>query len=78
MQLRPVEWANVVFTSAKTGQRVQRVLDAVEAAAAEHRRRLPTATLNMVLQEAVGWRAPPSSGSGQRARIFYGTQARPV
>ena len=32
-QLRPVEWANIVFTSAKTGQRVKRVLDAVTAAA---------------------------------------------
>lgn len=74
-QLRPVEWANVVFVSAKTGQRVARVLDASVAAAEEHRRRLTTATLNLVLQEAVGWRAPPSHGSGKRGRIYYGTQA---
>ena len=50
LQLRPVEWANIVFTSATTGQRVKRVLDAATAAAEEHRRRVTTATLNLVLQ----------------------------
>ena len=35
-ELRPVEWANIVFTSALTGQRVKRVLDAATAAAEEH------------------------------------------
>lgn len=74
-QLRPVEWANVVFTSAKTGQRVKRVLDAAIAAAAEHRRRITTATLNLVIQDATGWRSPPSTGSGKRGKIYYGTQA---
>lgn len=74
-QLRPVEWANIVFTSAKTGQRVLRVLDAAEAAAEEHRRRVTTATLNMVIRDATGWRLPPSSGMGRRGRVYYGTQA---
>jgi GTP-binding protein len=74
-QLRPVEWANVVFTSARTGQRVTKVLDAATAAAEEHRRRITTATLNLVVQDAVGWRSPPSAGSGKRGRIYYGTQA---
>lgn len=74
VQLRPVEWANIVFTSAVTGQRVKRVLDAVTAAAEEHRRRVTTATLNLVLSDAVGWRAPPSTGSGKRGRIYYATQ----
>lgn len=74
-ELRPVEWANVVFTSALTGQRVFKVLDAATAAAEEHRRRITTATLNMVIQDATGWRSPPSTGSGKRGRIYYGTQA---
>ena len=74
-ELRPVEWANIVFTSALTGQRVKRVLDAAAAAAEEHRRRITTATLNMVIQDATGWRAPPSSGQGRRGRVYYGTQA---
>ena len=74
-ELRPIEWANIVFTSALTGQRVKRVLDAATAAAEEHRRRITTATLNMVIQDATGWRAPPSTGSGRRGRVYYGTQA---
>ena len=74
-QLRPVEWANIVFTSAKTGQRVKKILDAVSAAADEHRRRVTTATMNLVLADASAWRSPPSSGSGRRGRVYYGTQA---
>lgn len=73
-ELRPVEWANIVFTSAKTGQRIGRILDAVTASAEEHRRRITTATLNLVIQDATGWRQPPSSGNGRRGRIYYGTQ----
>lgn len=71
-----MEWANVVFTSALTGQRVRRVLDAATAAAEEHRRRVSTSTLNLVIRDAVGWRAPPSSGQGKRGRIYYATQVR--
>lgn len=69
-----MEWANIVFTSAISGQRVRRVLDAVTAAAQEHCRRVTTATINLVLRDAVGWRAPPSTGSGKRGRIYYATQ----
>ena len=36
-QLRPVSWANVVYTSAKTGQRLPKVLEAVAAAGKQHR-----------------------------------------
>ncbi|PSC70640.1 GTPase Der [Micractinium conductrix] len=74
-QLRPIDWANIVFISAKTGQRVKRVLDAATAASEEHRRRVTTSTLNLVLREAQGWRMPALSGSGKRGRIYYGTQA---
>ncbi|KAL4423769.1 hypothetical protein ABPG75_001070 [Micractinium tetrahymenae] len=74
-QLRPIEWANIVFISAKTGQRVKRVLDAATAASEEHRRRITTSTMNLVLREAQGWRMPPTTGSGRRGRIYYGTQA---
>ena len=73
--LRAVEWANVVFCSAASGQRVPRVLEAVAAAAREHRRRVPTATLNLALREAVGWRPPPALPGGKRPRVLYATQA---
>lgn len=74
-QLRCIEWANVVFTSAKTGQRVKRILDAAAASSEEHRRRISTATLNLVIQDATGWRSPPSTGTGKRGKVYYGTQA---
>jgi len=59
-----------------TGQRVSRVLEAVHGAALQHRRRISTATLNMVLREAVAWRTPPSrKGDTRKGRVYYGTQA---
>ncbi len=72
--LRPVEWAPVVFTSATTGQRVPKILDAVSAAGAEYRRRLPTATVNLVVREALAWRSPPGQ-RGKFGRVYYCTQA---
>ncbi|KAL6769495.1 TGD3 [Auxenochlorella protothecoides x Auxenochlorella symbiontica] len=73
-ELRPVEWANMVFCSATTGLRIPRILDAVRAACAEHRRRVPTATLNMVVRDAVAWRAPPALSKNKQARVYYATQ----
>jgi KH-domain-like of EngA bacterial GTPase enzymes, C-terminal len=111
-----------VYTSAKTGQRLPKVLEAVAAAGKQHRsasatipsvvcgpnivwypcngrlqqpptafkavrpgeqrgfgihrRRVITATLNMVVREAVGWRSPPSlRGDPRKGRIYYATQA---
>lgn len=58
------------------GRRVDEVLKAILAAGEEHRRRISTATLNLVLREAVAWKAPPSQrGSGKQGRIYYATQA---
>lgn len=75
-QLREVDWAPVICTTASRGRRVQEVLAAILAAGEQHRRRVPTATLNMVLREAVAWKAPPSQrGSGRQGRIYYATQA---
>lgn len=77
-QLRPINWAQVVFTSAVTGQRLPKILDAVQAAGEQHRRRVTTATLNMVVREAVGWRSPPSArGDPRKGRVYYGTQVSP-
>ena len=47
-QLRHINWAKVVFTSALSGQRVNKILEVVSAAAEEHSRRISTATMNMV------------------------------
>lgn len=75
-QLRHVSWAEVVCTSALKGKRVDDVLAAVLAAGAQHRRRISTATLNMVLKEATQWKAPPMQrGSLKKGKIYYATQA---
>mmetsp|Transcript_3511 Transcript_3511/g.15647 ORF Transcript_3511/g.15647 Transcript_3511/m.15647 type:complete len:811 (-) Transcript_3511:963-3395(-) len=73
-KLRVFEWASVVYTSALTGQRVQKVLRAAAEASVHHRKRLSTATLNSVIQEATLWKSPPSK-AGRKGRVYYVTQA---
>jgi GTP-binding protein len=74
-----IEWAKRIYTSALTGQRVPKILDLVDQAVAEHRRRVTTAVVNEVLEEAVSWHTPPTTRQGRQGRIYYGTQvtARP-
>lgn len=69
-----MEWAEMIFTSAATGQRVQNILEAVDRAAAEHRRRVTTSVINDVLEEAVSWHSPPTTRQGKQGKIYYGTQ----
>ncbi|MEM9002625.1 MAG: ribosome biogenesis GTPase Der [Cyanobacteria bacterium P01_F01_bin.86] len=74
-----VDWAKRIYTSALTGQRVPKVLDLVDQSVSEHRRRVTTAVVNEVLEEAVSWHTPPTTRQGRQGRIYYGTQvtARP-
>jgi GTP-binding protein len=71
-----MEWASVLFTSALTGKRVDKILDLVDSSVAEYRRRVTTSVINEVLEEAVGWHSPPTSRQGKQGRIYYGTQVR--
>jgi GTP-binding protein len=61
------------FVSALSGRGVTRLWDAVDAVAAQHRVRLPTAKLNQVIGRAVAAQAPPIVRDA-RARLFYATQ----
>ncbi len=70
-----LSFAPIVSISAKTGQRVERVLEAALEIAAERRRRIPTAALNSWLRE-VTQRRPPPTVRGKQARFFYATQAQ--
>lgn len=75
LQLRHVSWAEVVCTTASRARRVSQVLSAVVAAGEQHRRRVNTATLNLVLKEATAWKSPPTHRTGGRkGRIYYATQ----
>ena len=69
-----MEWAQIIFVSAMTGQRVSKILNMVDLAAESHRRRVSTSVINEVLEEAVSWHSPPTSRQGKQGRIYYGTQ----
>ena len=71
-----MDWAEMIFVSALTGKRVEKILDLVDTAAEEHRRRVSTAVINEVLQEAIGWHSPPTTRQGRQGKIYYGTQVR--
>jgi GTP-binding protein len=71
--LRFMDYVPVLFVSAKTGQRVQQVLELALHVQAERLARIPTANLNRLLQDALA-RHPPKSKGGQQLRFFYVTQ----
>lgn len=74
-ELAFADYAPYVFISAKTGQRVERVLELVRIAAENAAMRLPTGKFNELLQDAVALRQPPAA-KGVQPKIFYGFQAR--
>lgn len=68
-----MDYAPMLFISAKTGQRVSKVLPLVQEVAEQHALRISTSVLNQVLQDAV-MATPPPASKGRRARFSYGTQ----
>jgi GTP-binding protein len=66
-------WAPVLFVSAKTHQRVLKILDIVQTVAENHSMRIPTSTVNAVIEDAVAI-TPPPTDKGRRLRIKYSTQ----
>jgi GTP-binding protein len=68
-----VDYAPVVSISAKTGQRVQRVLELAVDVWGERRRRIGTGELNRLVAAAVE-RNPPAIVHGRRAKVRYATQ----
>ncbi|BAZ68972.1 MAG: ribosome biogenesis GTPase Der [Pelatocladus maniniholoensis HA4357-MV3] len=73
-RLHFTEWLETIFVSALTGQRVEKILELVNQAADEHKRRVTTSVINEVLEEAVRWHSPSVSRSGKQGKIYYGTQ----
>ena len=71
-----MDWAEMIFVSALTGKRVDSILNLVDTAAEQHRRRVSTAVINEVLQEALSWQSPPTNRQGRQGKIYYGTQVR--
>lgn len=66
-------YAPALFVSAKTNQRMSKILETVEMVANEHSKRVSTSMLNDVIGEAVMLNQPPSD-KGKRLKIYYGSQ----
>ena len=67
-------YAPIVFISAKTGQRVDKLFELINSVASQNALRVTTAVLNQVINEAIAVVQPPTD-KGKRLKIFYGTQA---
>ena len=67
-------YAPIIFISAKTGQRVNKLFEMINSVASQNALRISTAVLNQVINEAIAVVQPPTD-KGKRLKIFYGTQA---
>ena len=68
-------YAPVLFISARTGQRVQKLYEMIQYVANQAAMRIQTGVLNDVLNEAVAMVQPPSD-KGKRLKLYYMTQIR--
>lgn len=66
-------YAELIFISAKTGQRLSRLFDLVDAVVENHALRIATGVLNEIMSEAVALQQPPSD-KGKRLKLYYMTQ----
>ena len=69
-----LSYAPIIFISAKTGQRVNKLFEMINMVANQNAMRVSTAVLNQVLNEAIAIVQPPTD-KGKRLRIYYMTQA---
>ncbi len=69
-----LSYAEIVFISAKSGQRLTRLFDLVDMVIANNSMRIGTGILNEIISEATAMHQPPSD-KGKRLRIYYSTQA---
>lgn len=71
--LKYMSYAPVIFISAKTGQRVEKLYELINYVHEQHGRRVSTGVLNDVLADATTKVQPPTD-KGKRLKIFYMTQ----
>lgn len=66
-------YADILFISAKTGQRTRKLFDMVDVALENNSLRVATGVLNEIVSVAVAMQQPPSD-KGKRLKIYYATQ----
>ena len=72
-KLSYLSYAPMIFISAKTGQRVDKLFNMINNVAEQNAKRISTSVLNQVINEAIALVQPPTD-KGKRLKIFYGTQ----
>lgn len=72
-KLSYLTYAPIIFVSAKTGQRVDKLFNMINNVAEQNAFRVSTSVLNQVINEAIALAQPPTD-KGKRLKIFYGTQ----
>lgn len=73
-KLSYLTYAPILFISAKTGQRVNKLYETINNVASQNALRVTTSMLNQVLNEAIAIVQPPTD-KGKRLKIYYMTQA---
>ena len=72
-KLAYMPYAEIIFTSAQTGQRLPKLFDLIDTVIENSALRIATGVLNEILTEAMAMKQPPSD-KGKRLRIYYITQ----
>jgi GTP-binding protein len=72
-KLSYMPYAEMLFVSAKTGQRLPKLFETIDAVIENHSLRIATGVLNEIMAEAVALNQPPSD-KGKRLKLFYITQ----
>ncbi len=73
LQLPFINYAPIVFISAKTSQRITQLLDTISSVNNNYNHRIKTGVLNDILNRAVLSNQPPSD-KGKRGKLYYGAQ----
>ncbi len=68
-----MQYAELVFISAKTGQRLPKLFETIDMVSENHAMRVATGVLNEIMAEAVALQQPPTD-KGRRLRLYYITQ----
>ena len=66
-------YAELIFISARTGQRLNKLFDMIDMVVENHSMRIQTGVLNEIMTEAVAMQQPPAD-KGKRLKLFYMTQ----
>lgn len=73
-KLSYLSYAPIIFISAKTGQRVDKIFELINQVSNQNALRVSTSVLNQVLAEAIAITQPPTD-KGRRLKLYYMTQA---